>query len=223
MSFILYGSVFRQGVDMKTVPFSSGCGQEVCDLQLSELSDGEIVELRKEFSEHGLLMFRDQQFSPTQQLQFGERFGDIVVNKFIKTHEDHPAIAVVRKDKNQQTNIGGGWHTDHSDQLTGMDSVGDATHPVVILHPESGRKTLYVNPAHTIQFEGWGYAESRVLLDYLYAHVDQPQFTCKFNWLPGSVVLWDNRATWHFAQNDYQGQSRLMHRITLAGSKLAGV
>jgi len=110
--------------------------------------------------------------------------------------------------------------TDLSEQLGGMDRVGDATHPVVIIHPESGRKVLYVNPGHTIQFEGWDFTESRALLDELYEHVVQPQFTCSFNWLPGSVTFWDNRCTWHQANNDYQGQVRLMHRITLAGSAL---
>ena len=80
---------------------------------------------------------------------------------------------------------------------------------------------LYVNPAHTIRIEGWSEADSKLLLDELYAHVDQPQFTCQFNWLPGSVAFWENRSTWHFAQNDYQGQERLMHRITLAGGPLS--
>ena len=119
----------------------------------------------------------------------------------------------------------GGYYrkTDLAQTLGGMDRVGDATHPVVIRHPESGRKILYVNPAHTIGFEDWSRKESRVLLDYLYAHVDQPEFTCQFNWQPGSVAFWDNRSTWHFANNDYPGQERLMHRITLAGSALAGV
>lgn len=111
--------------------------------------------------------------------------------------------------------------TDLAEQLGGMDQVGSATHPVVIRHPQSGRKVLYVNPGHTIGFEGWNTQESFALLNYLYAHVEQAQFTCAFNWLPGSVAFWDNRSTWHFAQNDYQGQSRLMHRITLAGSGLA--
>ena len=111
--------------------------------------------------------------------------------------------------------------TDLADQLGGMDRVGDAIHPVVIRHPESGRKVLYVNPGHTIQFEGGDFNESRKLLDELYGHVNQPQFTSNFNWLPGSVTFWDNRRTWHMADNDYQGQMRLMHRITLAGTALA--
>jgi taurine dioxygenase len=48
----------------------------------------------------------------------------------------------------------------------------------------------------------------------------RPEISCRFAWQPGSVAIWDNRATWHFAMNDYQGQSRLMHRITVAGSAL---
>ena len=96
----------------------------------------------------------------------------------------------------------------------------DAVHPVVITHPLSGRKSLYVNPSFTLGFEGWTDAESKPLLDYLYAHASQPSFTCQFQWQPGSIAFWDNRATWHLAVNDYQGQRRLMHRITVAGTAL---
>jgi taurine dioxygenase len=93
----------------------------------------------------------------------------------------------------------------------------DAVHPVVIRHPGSGRKALYVNPAFTLRFEGWSAEESRPLLDYLYRHASRPEYTCRFRWQPGSLAFWDNRATWHYALNDYQGQRRLLHRITLEG------
>ena len=273
---------------MKITAFSEGCGAVVTDLPLANLTNDALVELRGVFAEYGLLFFRNQDLTPDQHLEFAERFGRIVINKFFKPTTEFPQIAEVRKEKTQQTNIGGGWHTDHSydaipamgsilvartlpktggdtqfanlaaaydalpedlknrienlravhsnthlygenglyrltdlsEQLGGMDRVGDATHPVVIIHPESGRKVLYVNPGHTIQFEGWDFTTSRALLDELYKHVVQPQFTCSFNWLPGSVTFWDNRCTWHQANNDYQGQARLMHRITLAGSAL---
>ncbi|WIM11621.1 TauD/TfdA family dioxygenase [Enhydrobacter sp.] len=97
----------------------------------------------------------------------------------------------------------------------------DAVHPVVIRHPETGRKTLYVNAAFTIRFEDWTEKESKPLLDYLYAHAAQPQFHMRFRWRKGSIAFWDNRATWHFAINDYHGERRLMHRITLEGVPLA--
>lgn len=111
--------------------------------------------------------------------------------------------------------------TDMGKMLKGADDVGQAVQPVVIAHPQTGQEILYVNPAHTIGIEGWGEAESKVILDELYDHVVQPEFTCTFDWQPGSIAIWDNRLTWHYANNDYDGERRLMHRITLAGGPLS--
>jgi taurine dioxygenase len=97
----------------------------------------------------------------------------------------------------------------------------DAVHPVVIRHPGSGRKALYVNPGFTLRFDGWTAEESKPLLDYLYQHAARPEFQCRFRWRPGSVAFWDNRATWHYAVNDYHGARRLLHRITLDGEALS--
>ena len=96
----------------------------------------------------------------------------------------------------------------------------DAVHPVVITHPESGREVLYVNGGFTLGFEGWTDEESKPLLDYLYSVAVRPEFTCRLAWRKGSLALWDNRATWHYALNDYPGERRYMHRITIEGSEL---
>jgi taurine dioxygenase len=96
----------------------------------------------------------------------------------------------------------------------------DPIHPVVISHPLSGRKALYVNAAFTLRFDGWTADESAPLLAYLYEHAIADANVTRFKWENGSIAFWDNRATWHFAQNDYQGQRRVMHRITIDGCAL---
>lgn len=92
-----------------------------------------------------------------------------------------------------------------------------AVHPAVRTHPETGRKSLFVNPAHTVRFDGMTAEESTPLLDTLFRHQVKPEFTCRFAWQPGSLALWDNRCTLHLPINDYHGFRRVMHRITLAG------
>jgi taurine dioxygenase len=92
-----------------------------------------------------------------------------------------------------------------------------AEHPAVRTHPETGRKALYVNPAHTVRFAGWTEEESAPLLKFLFDFQIKPEFTCRFSWRPGSIALWDNRCAQHNPVNDYHGHRRVMHRITLAG------
>jgi len=96
----------------------------------------------------------------------------------------------------------------------------DAVHPVVIRHPDTSRRALYVNANFTLGIEGWTKEESEALLGFLYSHGARPEFTCRFRWRNGSIALWDNRSTWHCAVNDYHGARRLMHRITIDGTAL---
>ena len=268
-----------------------GAFVEGIDLSLGVSDDARDM-LREALGDYGVLFFRDQDLSPEAHLAFAERFGAINVNRFFKAVEGYPRIAEVRKEPDQQANIGGGWHTDHSYDdapalgsvlvaretpasggdtlfasmyaayetlsdglkatLDGLSAVHssrhvfgassrykqegrdfgdrfgnedaatqDAVHPVVIRHPISGRKALYVNPGFTLRFDGWTEAESAPLLSMLYAHAARPEHTYRFQWTKGAIAFWDNRATWHYALNDYHGARRLMHRITIEGERVA--
>ncbi len=94
-----------------------------------------------------------------------------------------------------------------------------AEHPAVRTHPETGRRALYVNVAHTSHFKGMTAAESAPILSYLFQHQVKPEFTCRFRWQRDSLAFWDNRAAQHNPINDYHGHRRVMRRITLAGDR----
>jgi len=98
----------------------------------------------------------------------------------------------------------------------------EVAQPVVVIHPSSGRRALFVNAIYTVRFEHMTEAESRPLLEFLFQHCTRPEFTCRFRWEPGSLAIWDNRSTLHYAVNDYDGRRRLMHRTTIAGEPPVG-
>ena len=275
---------------IRVEPLSTAIGAEIAGIDLAAPPpEPALAEIRHAFGEHGVIYFRDQRLTPEQHIAFAERIGPININRFFKTAPGYSQIAEVSKEPAQKSNIGGGWHTDHSydrvpalgsillarevpprggdtmfacmaqaydalskglkKTLKGLravhssrhvfgvqsleakpDRVGrlinpelatqDAVHPVVIRHPETGRPTLYVNATFTTHFEGWTAQESKPLLDFLCQHAARPEFQTRFKWEEGSIAFWDNRATWHYALNDYQGERRLMHRITIEGVPL---
>ena len=262
-------------------------GAEIGGVDLRELRDDDIAEIRAAWLEHLVIFFRDQPLTPVQYMAFANRIGRPIEYPFVKGIAGFPEIIEVKKLEHEKVNFGGVWHSDTAyleeppmasmllarevpprggDTLfanmylayeglsegmkrliaplkavnasskadvtrTREDRVRDsgkesakqqyvAEHPVVRTHPETGRKALYANPGFTLRFEGWTDEESRPLLDYLYRHAVRPEFTCRFRWREGSLALWDNRSTWHFALNDYQGERRLLHRITIQGTPL---
>jgi alpha-ketoglutarate-dependent sulfate ester dioxygenase len=89
-------------------------------------------------------------------------------------------------------------------------------HPVVRVHPETGERTLLAGD-FVRSFVGLDSYESSVLLELLQRRITMPENTIRWNWEPGDVAIWDNRATQHRAIDDYDGQYRLMHRVTLMG------
>jgi len=95
-------------------------------------------------------------------------------------------------------------------------------HPVVRVHPETGRKLLFVNGNFTTRLVELSLDESNALLGLLFEHVKSPTIQCRFTWTPGAVAFWDNRAAQHFAAPDYD-ERRIMRRVLLAGDRPRGV
>jgi taurine dioxygenase len=278
---------------LRVTPYSPAVGAVIEGIDVATaFPEADMNTMRDALKAHGVIFIPGQKLSPAQHIEFAKRWGDIDINRFLTTVPGHPEIAEVRKEPAQKTNIGGGWHTDHSYDLVpamgsillaretppsggdtmfanmgaafdalssglkdtlralravhsarhvfgrdgGYDKSGetadrisnrdaqmdDVAHPVIIKHPDSGREVLYVNPAFTLRFEGWSVSESEPLLKFLYQHASRPEFNCRFQWSEGTIAFWDNRATWHYAINDYHGTRRLMHRITVQGTPIEG-
>mgnify|MGYP000179768594 FL=1 len=106
---------------------------------------------------------------------------------------------------------------DRQKDMDDMPEPLSAEHPAVRTHPETELKSLYVNRGHTVGFKGMAEDESAPLLEELFEHQTGGEFTCRFQWRPGSIAFWDNRSAQHNPINDYHGHKRVMHRITLAG------
>jgi taurine dioxygenase len=275
---------------MEVQPVAGALGAEILGVDLAKLDDAMVAEIRRQWLDHLVIFFRDQDLTPAQFLTFAQRFGEPIEYPFVKGLDDYPEIIPVLKLAHETVNFGGIWHSDTAyldappmasmlvarevppaggdtefanmylayetlsagmkRMLEGLVAVNSsaaadvsrtredrlrdsaradakkeyvAAHPVVRVHPETGKKALYVNSAHTVSFEGMTMEESAPLLQYLFRHQVRPDFTCRFRWRPGSIALWDNRCAQHNAINDYQGHRRLMHRITLAGDRPKGV
>ncbi len=103
------------------------------------------------------------------------------------------------------------------------DRFPNPVHPVVRVHPISGRRVLYVNWNFTIRIKDMKEDESRIILDFLFRQAHIPEYQLRVKWKPNTVVFWDNRSTQHYAPHDYWPESRKMERITLCGDKPVGV
>ena len=274
---------------MEWFPLADRVGAEVRGVDLATVDGAALDALKGLVWDKGVAVLRDQSLSPEDHIGLANRWGGIDINNYFPLEGEHPEIAIVGKTPEQTTNIGGGWHTDHSyDQVPAMGSIlvartlppkgGDtlfihmgeaydsldeatkaeieglsafhtadhiyspdgiyaqtdqgatlrgqdlktgAVHPLVVRHPRTGRRLLYVNPSFTLNIVGQTRAESLPLLQRLWAAAMREELQGRVEWRDGTVAIWDNRTTWHYAMNDYHGHAREMHRITLSGEALA--
>jgi taurine dioxygenase len=95
----------------------------------------------------------------------------------------------------------------------------ETEHPLLRTHPETGRKALFVSGLFTPRFKDMTEEESKPLIDFLMKQATREEFTCRFRWKAGDIAFWDNRATLHYALNDYSGYRRVMHRVTINGDR----
>ena len=93
------------------------------------------------------------------------------------------------------------------------------SHPLVRIHPESGRRALFVSEGFTVAVNDLPEAEGQALLQFLFAHQSKPEFSIRWRWQPGDVAFWDNRCTIHYAVDDYRPARRVMHRATILGDR----
>ncbi|MFT6556337.1 MAG: taurine dioxygenase [Sneathiella sp.] len=93
----------------------------------------------------------------------------------------------------------------------------EVEHPLVRIHPETGKKVLFVNPVYTVRLKDMTERDSKEILEKLFNHSISEVFTCRFRWRKNSVAMWDNRCAMHLALNDYDGYRRELRRVTIAG------
>jgi taurine dioxygenase len=216
-------------------------GAEIRGVDLSRpLDERTFKEIHDALIESGVIFFRDQHLTPDQQKAFGRRFGELHLHPAAPRElADHPEILVIHADEKSRHVAGEVWHSDVSCDLEpltamhegehvyrgryGLDDKGKAfpkaEHPVVRTHPVSGRKALYVNSGFTTRIVQLERPESDALLQFLYRHVETPEFHCRFRWRVNSVAFWDNRCMQHHAMWDYYPQRRHGHRVTIRGDR----
>jgi taurine dioxygenase len=267
---------------MRITPLTGAVGAEISGIDLNDLDDDTVAEIRQVWLDHGVVFFRDQELTDESQVALGQRFGEVVV-PIIDSGIVPPVPGLLVLD--QVAPVGQGtdrWHSDSTfmecpplgailraavlpglggdtlfasmgaaydflsepmrtmlDGLTAVHSTrivneimrsrgldadhrGGAdqsfVHPVIRTHPETGRKTLFVNGNFTTRIVELSLDESDAVLAMLREHVKSPMFQCRFHWTEGAVAFWDNRAVQHFASPDYT-ERRRMHRVLLAGDR----
>ena len=270
-------------------PSGQACGALITGVDLStDLPEQSIAEIRAAWLEHLVVAFPDQQLTSDQFERFALRFGVYGDDPYLRGLADHPHIAEVKREADEESPIfADNWHSDwsfldvppsatllyglvippvggdtlYANQYLAFEALDDATktrlrglqgvhsarrgyapqgrygandvgrsmaimysddamhtrlHPLVLVHPETGREALFLSPGYTIDIDGLPHDEAQALLFEMYAHQGRDEFVYRHQWNEGMLTMWDNRAVVHAATGGYQGHRRLLHRITIA-------
>ena len=280
----------RAGVTARRVGVNLGAEIAGIDLR-GPLPDAQFAAVEAALVENELLIFRDQDISSQNLMEFGRRFGELTVHPFAPNEgKNAPELIKFRNDETTPPFGTDVWHSDEtfraeppmatilvakevpavggdtmfasmsaafeglSDRLqqyiSGLEAIHDMKpfrplfgqsleerkklqhfelqyppqrHPVVRVHPVSGRKVLFVNPQFSIAIDGMEERESRTLLDTLFHQALVPEYQFRLRWAPHTIALWDNRSVQHYAIHDYYPQRRYMERVTIRGGPVTGV
>ena len=280
----------RAGITVRRVGVHLGAEIAGLDLRLP-LPAAQFQAIEAALVENELIIFRDQDITSEQLMDFGRRFGELTVHPFAP-NEGKSAPELIKFSNDEKTPPYGTdvWHSDEtfraeppmatilcakevpaiggdtmfvsmsaafdglSDRMqqyiSGLDAIHDMKpfrplfgkepderkklqhfelmyppqlHPVVRIHPVSGRKVLFVNPQFAIAIDGMDERESRLLLDILFHQASIPEYQFRLHWQPHTIAIWDNRSTQHYAVHDYYPQRRYMERVTIRGGPVTGV
>lgn len=273
---------------IEILPLSGTIGAEIKGIDLTNLEAEDLDTLRRSLLNHAVICIRDQDLSPSQQINFAAQWGEIHLHPYLKGLSDHPEIMEIVKEAGEHNRFGDHWHTDQiftptpamatmlyakevppaggdtlfaslthayatlsdgmktmvdqlstvnqydkkatrsrrmTEKISEQDTAAEtAIHPLVRVHPETGKPALYLTAMQTTRhFAGLTPEESRPLIEYLLTHATRPEFTCRLRWRPGTLGIWDNRCLLHMALDDYPNHRRVMHRITLKGGPVVGI
>jgi len=266
-------------------------GAEINGVDLRQPISDEVRDVIEDaLVENELIIFRNQNISSENLMEFGRRFGELTVHPFAPNDENVPVLIKFRNDETNPPFRTDVWHSDETFRaeppkatllcakevpavggdtvfasmtaafdglsqrmqnfISGLEAIHDfkpfrelfddseedrknvmrwelkyppCVHPVVRVHPVSGRKVLFVNPQFTVAIKNMDERESRSLLDVLFQQAQIPEYQFRHHWAPHTLVMWDNRSTQHYAVNDYFPQRRYMERVTVRGGPVEGM
>lgn len=252
-------------VQARIIRLGDGIGAQLCDVDLTRLSDDDLTGLRALLDDYKVLVACDQFLTVEDHLTLARRFGRLQLHPYLATlrsphphvlvmegpralartwHSDEtflddpPSVCILRMEARPE--VGGdttwsdlerAWETlpdELQRRLTTLDAIhvtldGDRSvrHPVVRIHPRTGRPCLFVNRLYTKHLVGVADDESRMLLDQLFSHTEQAVFQCRFQWSVGSVAIWDNCCTQHRVLDDFATYRRV-ERVAVGGDRPRG-